>query len=219
MPDAAIRTTFIVGFPGETEAEFQELLAFVRTARFDRVGAFSYSPQEGTPAAIMADQIPEPVKADRLERLMALQAEISAEINASLIGREFPILVESVEGSTGPDGEPIFVGRSYRDAPEVDGLVFVQGLARPGTMPRVRITGAMEHDLLATPGRRRGGPAPHPDALAPAGRRPTTRPASPSARPAPPRRRAAAQAKRQARSNEIAKRQARSKNEAKQHLL
>ena len=151
MPDIAIRTTFIVGFPGETEAEFDELLSFVRTTRFDRAGAFVYSPQKGTPAALMPDQIPEPLKAERLERLMALQAQISAEINASLVGRELPILVESVEGSTGPDGEPIFVGRSYRDAPEIDGLVFANGLARPGTMPRVRITAAMEHDLFATP--------------------------------------------------------------------
>ena len=151
MPDIAIRTTFIVGFPGETEAEFDELLSFVRTTRFDRAGAFVYSPQKGTPAALMPDQIPEPLKAERLERLMALQAQISAEINASLVGRELPILVESVEGSTGPDGEPIFVGRSYRDAPEIDGLVFANGLARPGTMPHVRITAAMEHDLFATP--------------------------------------------------------------------
>jgi ribosomal protein S12 methylthiotransferase len=150
MPDIAIRTTFIVGFPGETDDEFQELLDFVATARFDRAGAFLYSPQDGTPAAVMPDQVAEPVKVERLERLMTLQTEIAAEINDALIGREIPILVESVEGSTGPDGEPIFVGRSYRDAPEIDGLVFVQGLARAGTMPRVRITAAMEHDLLAT---------------------------------------------------------------------
>ena len=151
MPDIAIRTTFLVGFPGETAAEFQELLQFVREARFDRAGAFTYSPQAGTPAAEMAGRVPAKVKRRRLQRLMAEQARVSLEINQALIGRAFPLLVESVEGSIGPDGDPIFVGRSYRDAPEVDGLVFCRGLARPGSMPRVRVTGALEHDLLAEP--------------------------------------------------------------------
>ena len=151
MPDIAIRTTFIVGFPGETEDEFDELLDFVREARFDRVGAFTYSRQAGTPAATMPGQIPEKIKRRRLQRLTALQSPISREIGQSLVGREFPVLVESVAGSTGPDGEPLFVGRSYRDAPEIDGLVFCPGIARPGSMPRVRVTGALDHDLLAEP--------------------------------------------------------------------
>ena len=151
MPDIALRTTFIVGFPGETKREFDELLAFVQEQRFDRAGAFTYSPQAGTPAATMPAQVPEKVKRRRLKRLMNAQRRVSAEINASLLGRELAVLVESVEGQTAPDGAPIFVGRSYRDAPEVDGLVFCHGLARPGTMPRVRVTGALEHDLLAEP--------------------------------------------------------------------
>ena len=151
MPDIALRTTFIVGFPGETEAEFEELLAFLREVRFDRAGAFLYSPQAGTPAATSPRQIPEKIKRRRLQRLMALQESISLGINQQMVGRELPILVESLEGSTGPDGEAIFAGRSYRDAPEVDGLVFCTGLARPGSMPRVRITAAQAHDLWAQP--------------------------------------------------------------------
>ncbi len=151
MPDIAIRTTFIVGFPGETKAEFEELLDFVRRARFDRAGAFTYSPQHGTPAATLPGQLPERTKQRRLKRLMSVQSGISEQINAAMVGREFPILVESLDGQTTADGSPIFVGRSYRDAPEVDGLVFCNGLARPGTMPLVRVTGAMEHDLLAEP--------------------------------------------------------------------
>ena len=151
MPDIAIRTTFIVGFPGETKADFETLLDFLREVRFDRAGAFSYSPQAGTPAATMDDQVPEKMRHRRLKRLMSVQTKISAEINAAMIGREFPLLVESVEGQRTADGAPLFVGRSYRDAPEVDGLVFCRGVARPGTMPLVRITGAMEHDLLAEP--------------------------------------------------------------------
>jgi ribosomal protein S12 methylthiotransferase len=151
MPDIALRTTFIVGFPGETKADFETLLDFMREARFDRAGAFSYSPQAGTPAATMDNQVPEKLRQRRLKRLMSVQAKIAAEINANMVGREFPVMVESVEGQRTDDGEPLFVGRSYRDAPEVDGLVFCRGVARPGTMPLVRITGAMEHDLLAEP--------------------------------------------------------------------
>ena len=151
MPDIAIRTTFIVGFPGETKADFETLLDFLREARFDRAGAFSYSPQVGTPAATMADPVPEKMRQRRLKRLMSVQTKISTEINAAMVGRELPVMVESVEGQSTEDGTPVFVGRSYRDAPEVDGLVFCRGVARPGSMPLVRITGAMEHDLLAEP--------------------------------------------------------------------
>ncbi len=151
MPDIAIRTTFIVGFPGETKADFETLLDFLREVRFDRASAFSYSPQAGTPAASMGNQVPVKMRERRLRRLMNVQAKISAEINASMVGRELAVLVESMEGQTTEDGAPLFVGRSYRDAPEVDGLVFCRGVARPGSMPRVRITAAMEHDLLAEP--------------------------------------------------------------------
>jgi ribosomal protein S12 methylthiotransferase len=151
MPDIAIRTTFLVGFPGETKAEFEELLDFVREARFDRAGCFAFSPQPGTPAAAMPGPVADRLKERRQRRLMAVQERIAADVNAALIGRELPILVESMEGQTTDDGDPIFVGRSYRDAPEVDGLVFCQGVARPGSMPVVRITGSLGHDLLAQP--------------------------------------------------------------------
>ena len=151
MPDIAIRTTFIVGFPGETPAEFKELLAFVRAAAFDRVGAFAYSPQRDTPAAAMPKHVSERVTQRRLKRLMKAAAAVSEQRNAALVGRELPVLVESVGGQTDAEGRPLFVGRSFRDAPEVDGLVFVHGLARAGTMPRVRVTGVMGHDLWAEP--------------------------------------------------------------------
>ena len=151
MPDIAIRSTFIVGFPGETKAEFEELLDFVRAGRFDRIGAFTYSPQAGTPAATLPDQVPQRQMERRYRRLMSVQSRISAEIGAAQVGRELPVLVESMDGQTAEDGSPIFVGRSYRDAPEVDGFVFCRGLARPGSMPTVRITGALEHDLVAEP--------------------------------------------------------------------
>ena len=151
MPDIAIRSTFIVGFPGETKAEFEELLDFVRAGRFDRIGAFPYSPQAGTPAAVMSGQLPERTRERRYRRLMSVQAGIAAQIAASQVGRELPVLVESLAGQTSEDGSPIFVGRTYRDAPEVDGLVFGHGVARPGSMPTVRITAALDHDLVGEP--------------------------------------------------------------------
>ncbi len=151
MPDIAIRTTFLVGFPGETKAEFEQLLDFVRAARFDRAGAFVFSPQDGTPAAAMSGQVIDKTKQRRQRRLMSVQQKIATEINESQVGREFELLVESTEGQVTEDGEPIFVGRSYRDAPEVDGLVFCYGVARPGSMLRARIVGSLGHDLLAEP--------------------------------------------------------------------
>ena len=151
MPDIALRSTFIVGFPGETKSEFEELLDFLRGGRFDRIGAFPYSPQAGTPAAAMSGQVPERTRERRYRRLMSVQAGIAAQIAAGQVGRELPVLVESLEGQRDEDGSPIFVGRTYRDAPQVDGLVFCHGVARPGSMPRVRITGALAHDLLGEP--------------------------------------------------------------------
>ena len=151
MPDIALRTTFLVGFPGETEAEFGQLLEFVRETRFDRAGAFTFSPQEGTPAAEMPDQVPEPVKRERYERLMAELAAISAEINEAQVGRELELLVESEPGQTDEDGDPILAGRSYREAPEVDGLIFANGTAEPGQLIPVRIESALGHDLWAVP--------------------------------------------------------------------
>ena len=149
MPDIAIRTTFIVGFPGETESEFGELLDFVEEAAFDRAGAFTYSPQNGTPAADMNEQIPEPTKQRRHEELMALLAEVSAAKNEQQVGRALPMLVESEPGQTTEDREPIIAGRTYREAAEVDGLVFALGEGHPGDMPTVRIAESLGHDLWA----------------------------------------------------------------------
>ncbi|HXF52340.1 MAG TPA: 30S ribosomal protein S12 methylthiotransferase RimO [Dehalococcoidia bacterium] len=141
MPDIAIRTTFITGFPGETEAEFEELLAFVREQRFDRVGAFTFSPQPFTHAATMPGQIPERVKRQRRDRLMRLAAEISAERQAEQVGRELDVLVERRRA----DGT--LIGRTYRDAPEVDGVMYVRGDAAPGDVVRVRVTTSGTYDL------------------------------------------------------------------------
>jgi len=141
MPDIALRTTFIVGYPGETEAQFQTLLDFMAEARFDHVGVFRYSRERGTPAADLPRQIPDEVKQARYERAMALQQEISRAHNQALIGREMDVLVDG-------SGDGISVGRTYRDAPEIDGLVLMAGEQPVGSFVRARITGAMEYDLL-----------------------------------------------------------------------
>jgi ribosomal protein S12 methylthiotransferase len=141
MPEIALRTSLIVGFPGETEEEFEELLDFVREVRFDHLGVFTYSPQERTPAATMAGQVPERVKRARRAEVMKLQQGISLAKNRALVGSELEVLVETV----GPDG--VAVGRSHRDAPEVDGSVYMHGEARPGEIVRVRITDAEPYDL------------------------------------------------------------------------
>ena len=141
MPDMALRTSFIVGYPGETEPEFEALLRFVAECRFDRVGVFVYSREEGTSAAVLPDPVPEEVKADRYDRLMALQQEISLERNQSQVGRTLDVLVEG-------HGDGLSVARSYRDAPEIDGMVLLPGDLPVGEMLPVRITGAMEYDLI-----------------------------------------------------------------------
>ena len=149
MPDIAIRTTFIVGFPGETDEEFAELLDFASEAEFDRAGAFMYSPQEGTPAAHMSEQIPEDVKQARHEELMLLLADISASKNERQVGRELQLLVESEPGQTTEDGDPVIAGRTYREAAEVDGLVFALGAANPGEILNAKIADSLGHDLWA----------------------------------------------------------------------
>ena len=141
MPDIALRTSFIVGYPGETEAEFEELLGFVTECRFDRVGVFVYSEEEGTPAADLPYPVPEEVKEDRYDRLMALQQEISLARNQAQVGRRMDVLVEG-------QGDGLSVGRSYRDAPEIDGMVLLPGELPIGEMVPVRITEAMEYDLV-----------------------------------------------------------------------
>ncbi len=149
MPDIAIRTTFIVGFPAETDAEFEQLLDFVEESQFDRAGAFSYSPQAGTPAAAMSEQVDDAVKQQRMDELMATLADISAAKNEAQVGRRLPMLVESEPGQTTDDGEPIIAGRTYREAAEVDGLVFAFGEASPGDLRDVEIVQALGHDLWA----------------------------------------------------------------------
>jgi len=142
MPDVTIRTTFIVGFPGETEAEFDYLLDFMRAARLDRVGAFTFSREPGTPAHGMPNQVPSRVKRQRYDRLMRLQQPISAEINASWVGRDLAVLVEDRR-----DGW--LIGRSYRDAPEIDGLVYVEGDAAVGSTVVASVVSAEPYDLYA----------------------------------------------------------------------
>ena len=144
LPDLAIRSTFIVGYPGETDEEFEGLLQFLRDLRFDRVGAFTYSYEESTPSATVSWQGEEEVKQARLDTLMRLQQQISLEKNQALVGRQLPILVEGY-------GDGVSIGRSYRDAPEIDGLVFVDGELPLGELVPVRIDGAMAYDLTATP--------------------------------------------------------------------
>jgi len=150
LPDAVLRTTFIVGYPGETEAHFQHLLDFVAEQRFDHVGVFTFSPEEGTPAATLPDQVPAEVAQERKDRLMALQQPIAAERNAAWIGRIVDVLIEQENPSTGE-----MIGRCSRFAPEVDGEVRVMpgenGLCgAPGTMVPVRITAADTYDLIGT---------------------------------------------------------------------
>jgi ribosomal protein S12 methylthiotransferase len=140
MPDLALRTSFIVGYPGETEAHFEALLDFVQEIRFDRVGVFLYSPEEGTAAAGLPDPVPEEIQVERHDRLMALQQGISLEINQAQVGRTLDLLAEG-------RGDGMSVGRTYRDAPEIDGLVLVPGDLPVGEIAPVRITGAMEYDL------------------------------------------------------------------------
>ncbi len=148
LPEAVLRTTFIVGFPGETEDHFQHLLDFVAEQQFDHVGVFTFSPEEGTPAATLPNQVPAAIAQARKDRLMALQQPIAASRNAAWVGRIVDVLIEQENPSTGE-----MLGRCARFAPEVDGEVRVlpgaEGLcAAPGTMVPVRITAADTYDLI-----------------------------------------------------------------------
>lgn len=145
IPDIALRTTLITGFPGETEADMEELLSFVREIRFDRLGVFPYSPEEGTKAEAMDAQIEESVKESRRDAVMALSEELIFEKNETLIGKTFPVLVEGYL----PE-EEIYVGRTYRDAPDVDGYVFFpyDGELLSGTLIPITVTGSHGYDLV-----------------------------------------------------------------------
>ena len=150
MPDLALRTTFIVGYPGETEAEFQTLLDFIAEIRFDRVGAFRFSHEPGTASAALEDSVPEAIKNERWERLMQAQQPISLARNQDFVGRTLQVLIEG-QGEIEGEGRIVSLGRSYRDAPEIDGLVLVEGALPQGEMVAVRITGALAYDLVGVP--------------------------------------------------------------------
>ena len=144
IPDIALRTTLITGFPGETEEDHENLKSFVETMGFDRLGVFTYSPEEGTPAERMPDQVPEEVKEERRDELMLLQQQISAEKTEQMVGKTLDVLVE---GRIPEEG--IYVGRTYRDAPEVDGYIFIHAEEEiiSGDFVTVKVTGADEYDL------------------------------------------------------------------------
>lgn len=140
ISDLSIRTTFLVGYPGETDEEYQALYDFVNEIRFDRVGAFQFSFEPGTTSEPLGDPVVAEVKQDRYERLMGLQQSISLQVNQSYVGKTLDVLVEGFDNG-------ISIGRSYRDAPEIDGMVFIEGQAKIGDIVPVRIGGAMAYDL------------------------------------------------------------------------
>ncbi len=144
MPDLAIRTTFIVGFPGETDDEFRALLEFMDEQRFDRVGVFEFSREDGTPAALLENQVDAKIKARRRKQAMALQQKISFAKNQPWVGKELDVLIEGA-------GDGISIARSYRDAPEVDGVVIVPRVLPANEFVHVKITHASEYDLMGEP--------------------------------------------------------------------
>ena len=148
MPDLTLRTTFITGFPGETEAEFAELAEFVEAQKFDHMGVFVYSYEESTPSSKLPDHVPDDVKNERRERLMAVQQHVAFERNQARIGRQMDVLID------GPvAGEPnVWIGRTKEDAPDVDGLVYVTGnehLLASGAITRCEIVATQDYDLVA----------------------------------------------------------------------
>ena len=144
IQNLAIRTTFIVGYPGETDEEYQALVDFVKEIRFDRVGTFQFSFEPGTTSEPLGDPVSAEVKQARFEQLMELQQGISMQVNQSYVGKTLDVLVEGRDRG-------IAIGRSYRDAPEIDGLVFIEGEVKIGEIVPVKITGAMAYDLTGVP--------------------------------------------------------------------
>ena len=144
LPELVLRSTFIVGFPGETDKDFEELLDFIREAQLDRVGAFAYSDVEGAQSNALPDHVPEELKQERLQAFMEVQSEISADKLQSRVNKKMIVLVDEVH-------EDHFIARSYADAPEIDGNVFVNGGwdVEPGDFVEVQVTGADQHDLYA----------------------------------------------------------------------
>jgi ribosomal protein S12 methylthiotransferase len=144
VPDVAIRTTFIVGFPGETEEDFAHLLEFVRRMEFDRLGAFPYSKEEGTPAAQLGGQVRKQKKTERYERLMQTQSAISLAKNRALVGKTFRALVDEIDGG-------VAIARLCSQSPEIDGVVFIEeGGVERGSFVQVRISEAYDYDVKGT---------------------------------------------------------------------
>jgi len=151
VPDAAIRTSIIVGFPSETEEEFSELLCFIRDVKFERLGAFIYSREEGTPAYDMGGQIPQRIKSQRFNAVMSAQQEVSSSVNSKFLGRSIEVLIEAKkEEEDRGDKQDLYLGRTRYDAPEVDGLVFVNSAKKleAGMIKKVKITDTLEYDLV-----------------------------------------------------------------------
>lgn len=145
IPDICLRTTLITGFPGETQEQHEEVMEFIDTLEFDRLGAFTYSPEEDTPAATFEDQIDEEVKEDRQADIMELQQEIAFDKAEDMIGREVLVMIEGKVAD-----ENVYVGRTYRDAPNVDGLIFINTDVEliSGDFAKVKVTGALDYDLI-----------------------------------------------------------------------
>jgi len=145
IPDICIRTTLITGFPSETEADHEEVMQFVNDMEFDRLGVFTYSEEEDTPAALFPEQIAEEIKQNRQAEIMELQQEIAFEKAQDMVGRTITVIIEGMI----PDDQ-VYVARSYKDAPNVDGFVFVQSAREllTGDFVQVQITGSCEYDLI-----------------------------------------------------------------------
>lgn len=162
IPNLVLRTTFIVGFPGETEAEFEELLAYVEATRFERLGVFPYSFEADTPAARLKDQLPDEVKAERRDRVMAAQQPIAFAFNQAQVGKRLDVLIDG----PAPEGGRLMVGRTFTDAPDVDGITYVDGKnLEPGDLVACEIVAAEGYDLvaragMAPPRRKRARPKP-----------------------------------------------------------
>jgi len=145
IPNLTLRTTFMVGFPGETDEDFEELLNFVNEFRFERLGTFIFSREEGIPAYDFPQQIPMRIKKERLKELMLTQQPISKEINSSYIGKEIEVLIDEIQS----DKPKIAMGRTLADAPEIDGKVIIRGdKAQVGKFIKVKVTEALEYDLI-----------------------------------------------------------------------
>ena len=163
MPGLVLRTTFIVGFPGETEDEFEELLEYVNSARFERLGVFPYSFEPDTPAAKLPDHLPEVVKTERRDRVMAAQEPIAFAFNASLVGRTLDVLIDAPAPEA---GSHTWIGRTFADAPDVDGVTYVRSShIEPGDLVACEIVAAEGYDTVAKapampPRRRRARPKP-----------------------------------------------------------